>query len=179
MATISKKPSKLPFERRALRVLMMVHELHKAGYQRLRIAPGLSASGCHWRCAITPVSSIMRSHGAKVDTYGENLAHYTSGQENEYFDWKDAKTDTARDLAEKFIKRFPAIVRMSLGQDWEYAGWYVQMLGLAEKGEFPIAYADWYDKPDPRWLPTTKGFDSGLPMPPGGEGRKAKPGKGD
>jgi hypothetical protein len=34
-------------------VVEMVHELHKAGYQLLRISPGLSPSGIHWRCPIT------------------------------------------------------------------------------------------------------------------------------
>jgi hypothetical protein len=45
------------------------------------------------------------------------------------------------------------------------------MLAKAKTGEFPIAYADWYDDPDPRWLPTTAGFQSGLPMPPPGEAK--------
>ena len=171
MPTVSQKPSKISFERRALRVLVMVHELHKAGYQYLRIAPAMSPSGCHWRCAITPTTNIKKSHGAMTVNYSKNVAHYTSGQENEYFEWKDAKTDTARELAAKFIKRFPEIAEKALGQDWEYVGWYVQMLGLAEQGVFPIAYADWPLDPDPRWLPTTKGSDTKLPMPPGGKAR--------
>jgi hypothetical protein len=53
--------------------------------------------------------------------------------------------------------------------DWPYAGWYVQMLGLAERGAFPIAYADWFGKPAAGCLPTTDRTDSGLPLPPGGE----------
>lgn len=162
----------MPYERRALRVLMMVHELHKAGYQRLRICPGLAPSGSYWRCAITPVTNVLQSNGALIAKEKEDAAHYTSGQTNEYFEWTDAKTDNAKELAEKFLKRFPKIARKGLGQDWEYVGWYVQMLGLAEKGEFPTACADWYDEPDPRWLPTTKGFNSGLPMPPPGENVK-------
>lgn len=177
MATISQKPSKVAHERRALRVLMMVHELHKAGYQQLRIAPGMSPSGCYWRCAVTPASNIKRSHGAELVSYEENVAHYTSGQENEHFDWKDAKTDTARELAAKFVKGFPKIAQKALGQDWEYVGWYVQMLGIAEQGMFPIAYADWPLGSDPRWLPTTGVSEIRLPMPPGGKTRAAKPGK--
>jgi hypothetical protein len=73
-----------------------------------------------------------------------DTAHYTSGDKNEYFGWKDSKTDTARELAAKFIKQFPGIAQKGLGEDWAYVGWYVQMLGLAERGEFPVAYADWY-----------------------------------
>jgi hypothetical protein len=49
------------------------------------------------------------------------------------------------------------------------------MLGLAERGDFPIAYSNWYGELDPCWLPTTEGSFHGLPtesllpMPPGGE----------
>ena len=37
----------------------------------------------------------------------------------------------------------PEIMRAAQGDDWNYAGWYVKMLGYAERGMFPIAYADW------------------------------------
>ena len=153
-------------KRRAMRVLVMVHELHKAGYQKLRICPGMSPSGCNWRCAVTPAENIESKHGAMLKDWDKDVAAYTSGQKNEYFGWKDAKADTARELAVKFIKRFPNIAKGGLGEDWEYAGWYVQMLGFAERGEFPVAYADWWEEPDPRWLPTDKGIKSNLPMPP-------------
>lgn len=159
-----------PSTRRAQRVLVMVHELHKLGYQRLRIAPGMSASGAHWRCAVTHIGNIQRSHGAMLCEYDRDAVHYTTGQDNSYFGWEDARQDTARDLAARFLDRCPAIARLAEGADWMYAGWYVQMLGVAERGTLPVAYADWYDEPDPRWLPTTAGFDSGLPMPPPGEG---------
>jgi hypothetical protein len=157
------------YKRRALRVLAMVHELHKAGYQRLRICPGISISGCYWRCAVTSASNILKTHGAMLKNDDGQVALYSSGQDNEYFGWSDAKTDTARELATKFIERFPIIASAGLADDWNYAGWYVRMLGFAERGEFPAAYADWHSNPDPRWLPTTVGFQSGLPMPPGGE----------
>ena len=155
-------------QRRALRVLRLVHELHKQGYQLLRIAPGMAPSGGYWRCAITPRSNILRSHGAMLRDYERLVAHYSSGQDNEYFGWRDAKHDTVKQLSEKFRQRFPEIVDASQGDDWSYAGWYVRMLGYAEKSMFPVAYADWYEKPDPRFLPLW-GFESDLPMPPPGD----------
>jgi hypothetical protein len=36
----------------------MVHELHKAGYQRIRILPYLSPSGAYWRCTITTSDNV-------------------------------------------------------------------------------------------------------------------------
>jgi hypothetical protein len=158
-----------PAIRRSQRVLLMVHELHKRGYQRLRIMPGMSPSGAYWRCNVTPVSNILRSHGAMSRDFERLSANYTSGMEDAYFGWEDARGVAARALADKFLSRFPEIAGAGSGRDWEYVGWYVEMLGVAERGHLPISYADWYDTPDPRWLPTIAGFDSGLPMPPPGE----------
>lgn len=85
-----------PAVHRAQRVLLMVHELHKLGYQKLRIAPGMSPSGCSWRCSITHVGNILPSHGAMLSNWDEDVAPYTSGQQNAYFGWEDAAQDTAR-----------------------------------------------------------------------------------
>ncbi|MGH2585920.1 MAG: hypothetical protein ACRDJE_13485 [Dehalococcoidia bacterium] len=158
-----------PHIRRAQRVLQMVHELHKRGYQFLRIIPGMSPSGLHWRCTITTRSNILATHGARARDYDADAARYTSGQDNEYFGWTDARQDTARQLATKFVERFPELAEKGRGRDWEYAGWYVEMLGHADRGALPIAYADWDREPDPRWLPTLGTEESGLPMPPGSD----------
>ena len=88
---------------------------------------------------------------------------------SDYFGWTDSRSSTARELCAKFIARFPEIAIAGRGRDWEYAGWYTEMLGYAERGELPIAYSDWCEEPAPRWLPTTGGNESGLPMPPPGE----------
>jgi hypothetical protein len=154
--------------RRALRVLRIVHEFHKQGYQLMRIAPGMSPSGNSWRCAITPRSNILRTHGAMLRDLGRLVAHYSSSQSNQYFDWPDAEHDDVIALTAKFRERLPEIVEASRGKDWDYAGWYVSMLGCAEKGLFPIAYAEWHGEPDPRFLPVSGGT-SELLMPPPGE----------
>jgi hypothetical protein len=104
--------------------------------------------------------------------WNEEVAAYSSAAGNEYFGWKDAENNTARELAVKFVERYARVVESAKGEDWQYAGWYVQMLGYAEQGDFPIAYADFSaagKEPPPRFLPTTKHwFDSTLPLPPGG-----------
>ena len=164
-----------PHFRRGLRVLRLVHELHKRGYQLLRIAPGMSPSGCHWRCSITPRANILSIHGARLKDFDRPVAHYTSAQDNEYFGWTDAKHDTVLQLAERFAERYPEILEASYGDDWSYVGWYVRMLGYAERSFFPISYADWYDaEPDPRFLPLL-GTESDLPMPPPGDVDEGEP----
>lgn len=129
----------------------------------------MSPSGCHWRCAITPRQNILRIHGAQLHNEDHWTACYTSGQKNKYFGWQDATHDTVQQLAQKFMERFPEIVEASKGDDWNYAGWYVRMLGYADQGFFPIAYSDCRDqKPDPRFLPLL-GKECELPMPPSGD----------
>ncbi|MBI5306956.1 MAG: hypothetical protein HZB37_01110 [Planctomycetes bacterium] len=147
----------------------MVAELHLRGYQRLRIAPGMSPSGCHWRCTITPVNNISRNHGARIASWGILSADYTSGQGQNYFGWKDASHANPNQLADLFIKRFPRIAEAGYGSDWIYAGWYIEMLHLTYPDSFPIAYADW-DLPDDYLLSTGKDNKVRIPLPPPGLG---------
>ena len=137
-----------PIVRRSQRVLAMLHELHKQGYQNLGVYSGYSPSGGHWRCMIAPV------HHLRVDNGGLELlqsdealvAHHTSGTSgNHYFGWEDAKHDTARELAAKFLQRFPALANAGMGRNYVYAGWFVEVLGRSEEGELPVAFGDYLD----------------------------------
>lgn len=100
--------------------------------------------------------------------YERLVANYSSGQDNEYFGWEDAKHDDVQELATKFTQRFGEIVNAARGDDWNYAGWYVRMLGYAEREKFPISYADRPVQQDPRFL-ALLGCESDLPMPPLGD----------
>ncbi len=128
--------------RRSLRVLAMVAELHKAGYQRLRVAAGMSPSGCYWRCHITSADNV-RANGWEPRDWEGGVATYTSGDEDLYFGWKDAPGKSARQLAQLFLERFPELAKRGAGRDRPYAGWFVGMLGAAENGRLPIFFADW------------------------------------
>jgi len=69
----------------AYEIIMMLHELHKRGYQLLRILPRMSPNGCCWRWMIYPkvlmkgesrlekhnISAVRSSH--KVITQGVPL----------------------------------------------------------------------------------------------------------
>lgn len=153
------------------KILRMVSELHVRGYQRIRIAPGMSASGCHWRCTITPVTYISSRNGAKlIHGCPETLmAKYTSGQERKYFDWKDAAHATPSSMADLFIKRFPEIAEAGKGSDWSYAGWYLEMLHLTYPCSFPIAYADW-EIPEDNLPIVGQNSSIRIPLPPPGCG---------
>lgn len=117
----------------------MLHELHKVGYQRLRAEMGMSPSGIHWRCTIF------------VDGRSDiEPACYTSAADARYFDWMDAERDNARQMAAKFIDRFPELCEAGAGLDYANVGWLTWMLGKAESGALPVFYADYPLEIDPK-----------------------------
>lgn len=138
-----------PSMRAALRLLNMVHELHKVGYQRLRIASGLSPTGCHWRCKILPADYVQRNGWKPLAALQSRLdseelsAGYTTGQGADFFRWGDTEHKTPRQLATKFVARFPHLAEAGIGLDWGYAGWFTWMLGNAEAGHLPVFFAEW------------------------------------
>jgi hypothetical protein len=160
---ISLKPSSDPEVRRACRVLAMVHELHKAGYQRLRISGGMSLSGVHWQCHITPASNIEKN-GWEIMNWEANVATYSTEDDDRYFGFADASGSSARMLAVMFQERFPDILEQSLGQDWAYAGWFTEALGAAEQGRFPLFFADYDLEPEPERMPPPPPSARGTPL---------------
>ena len=145
----------------ARRFLLVVHELHKLGYQGVRIAPGWAPSRAHWRCSVAAASNVGRNGWTLVD-YCEG-AHYTSAAGARIFGWEDAPRKSPRQLAQMFIGRFPRLATESIGMDYAYAGWFVALLGAVEQGRLPAFYADYeldlsqldLPPPPPRpWPPT-------------------------
>ncbi|MBK7703844.1 MAG: hypothetical protein IPI34_13630 [bacterium] len=150
------------------KVLLMVSELHVRGYQRLRISPGVSPTGFHWRCNITPASNILSSHGAILAEASDLVACYSSASEASYFNWKDAAHLTPSRMAVLFMERYSSLVRAGHGSDWLYAGWYQEMLGITYPDLFPIAYDDDGDMED--CLGAIGGREGvTIPLPPPGE----------
>ena len=150
------------------RVLMMAQKLHRRGYEKLRVAPGLSPSGLYWRCSIVPVGLVRRDHGAMAIDDGEIAARYGSGQGAEYFGWKDAEHDPPAAMADKFVERFPDLAAQGRGSDPEYVHWYAGMMRATAPHGLIYAYADW-DLPDDHLPVLGCTADVRVPMPPAGE----------
>jgi hypothetical protein len=126
----------------------MVHELHKAGYQRVRISPGMAPSGMYWRCNIT-FAANMEDDGYRIREFDDErglVASYSSANGSNYFGWKDGNALNSRQMARRFIERFPIIAKEGAGRDWPYAGWLTDVLGRAEQGKHSdvlVLYADY------------------------------------
>lgn len=132
-------------ERRSLghirRLLAMIHELHKLGYQGVRISPGWSPSGADWRCSIAAVPNIAPDGWSLIDWCAG--VHYTTGAGACFFEWEDAPRRSPRQLSRMFVERFPRLARESAGMDHAYAGWFVAVLGAVEHGRLPAFHADY------------------------------------
>ena len=128
-------------------VLDMVAVLHRRGYQHLRIVPGMSGSGFYWRCTFTPASNVepnVEMQGIdQVRDHDHLTAHWTNANDADIFGTPGAQHMSPDELADLFAKTYPDIVNASRGPDWEYAGWYVEMLGIVDQNYFPIFYADY------------------------------------
>lgn len=158
---IKTKPAEDAGLRHCTRVVSMVHELHKVGYQKIRAIPQESPSGAHWRCNITYSSNVAADGYKLIDFDIEDrglVAHYTSADGAAYFGWTDAHQLNARELAALFLERFPEIAQNGQGRDWLYAGWLTDFLGLMENADELGLLAFTGDYPvDPKkvdpWLP--------------------------
>ena len=158
---ISMRPPAERALRDAARLIAMVHELHKAGYQRIRICPSMAPNGIHWRCTISYAGNVAADGcGFGGDPEGQ-VARYTSGDGARYFGWPEGLT--ARQMAQRFLETFPAIAKKGAGLDWPYAGWLTDVLGYAEHGKFVAFWADYPLDPEElrRWAPPPPPRDEG------------------
>lgn len=128
-------------------ILEAVAVLHERGHQRLRVFPGMSPSGIHWRTAITTADNFVDNGHLHLQD-SKAAFHYTTGTEFEVAGERVDAATSAIELADSIVATLPD---PGLGRDWEYAGWYVELLGLVLRHRsLPIAYADYFDD-EPGW----------------------------
>lgn len=115
----------------------MVAELHKRGFQQLRIMPHDHDLG--WRLAFGPRESFSDRIGLDLPVPALlRVPQYSSADQNHPFGWRDAGDDDARALAAKMVERFPELLAECVGRDWEYAGWFTELMGWVEAGFLPF-----------------------------------------
>ncbi len=146
------------------RLLEMVRVLHTRGYELLRIDPGMSPSGCHWRCELMPAAMTVTGKRSRNAAGRVEPARYTSGMGTSYFDWKDSRYDSPEELAVKFTERFGALAEACRGKDPAYVSWYYQMLGDTAPDGILYAYAEYMELKD--FIPVQNKPDMKIPLPP-------------
>lgn len=119
-------------------IVMLVHELHKRGYEQLRLYPGLSPSGMSWRWNLYP-KALMGD-----DNSFERHKGFIS------FDCLRSSTGDSRPDGrdsidvEKVLKEHAAFFEKAKGEDKAYVEWFQQIVDHAERNDFPIAYCEYY-----------------------------------
>jgi hypothetical protein len=129
----------------SLRVIRMVSELHRLGFEKARIMP--YEYPIAYRIAVGPAEICSPRNGAWVSAGHDQYALYSSAQGNACFGWDDAEADSAHALADKFVERFPAIVERCAGRDPAYARWLEALLGVLERnpGRLPSVMAEYME----------------------------------
>jgi hypothetical protein len=146
-------PETMTEAKNARQVFLMVAELHKLGYEGLRVTPFHSPSGCYWRCSIVPARMTHRDHGARLadDVVYESLPKYSSAEEDNYFGWRNMKPKTPLILAPRFIVVFPKFAEQGHHPDPAYVRWFSTMLELTAPIGVVSAFGD-MAAPDDRMI---------------------------
>ena len=164
--------SSAAYHRRCQRVLKMLHELHSRGLQRLRFASGPEPGGRGWQIFITPAHYVRMQNQQIYPPLDPTLSaeHRSSWGEAEcYFRWEDVAGLGAKKLADRFVQRFPKLCLEGHGKDWAYAGWFSELLGIAENGCLPLTnnhdqhYLEFKNHEVHWW---GEDLDTGPPFPP-------------
>jgi hypothetical protein len=135
-----------------VRLIKMMVELHRRGFQLLRIFP--YEYPIAWRLKIAPKPFFSARNGAYIDpsNFGDQTiddATYSSSSGLKYFDLENVERLDAEHLAGEFARAFPRLCEAGLGRDWEYAGWLSELSGHVSRTKLlPFVMAEYFE-PDP------------------------------
>jgi len=113
---------RVPFQ-----LLSAVEELHRHGFEGVRVRPGMSPSGMYWRITISA---------------GDRELHYSTGSTTEVLDQEVTLTTPISDIADHLAAYLePAITRNP-----NNVSWFVGLHDIVRTHDaVPIAYADYFD----------------------------------
>lgn len=136
------------------RVLLMLRELHRMGFERLR-APAYMYP-IAWRCPIVPSHWTQQEHGGLLDNAASAPECYSSVQPGEYtysssseqypFNWPDVAFASPQELAARFVRECAEIVAAGWGPDREYVDWFERVLEMTKPNGVYYAVSE-YEPP--------------------------------
>lgn len=116
----------------AMLILDAVADLHQRGHQRLRIYPNISDPGFYWRTLVVDIDNLRLDPWAWPDSSSPSFAYTMADRFTVGGMLVDANS-TPTEVADRVLTAFPNTHKAGRGRDWAYAGWYVEMLGLARR----------------------------------------------
>ena len=136
------------------KILYVAGNLHKKGYQNLRIVPSLSPSGLSWRCSFVTIKE-----GRIINVYASSLIQgFDSINEKEI-------ELTIEELTNLFIEKENDFLQNCKGKNEEYVQWFERVLQILKAEELPYAYADFFS-PTSFWKTS---LENEIPTLPGDE----------
>ena len=150
------------------RFIRTIEELHRMGYEKIRICPCTSPNGMAWRCTITTKENTSKKCGAMLaGKYDEDETVRSNGN----FKWNMMEMGPY-DNALKFVKVYPQIAAKGRGEDNEYASWFKKVVRECYHYNLPTTYEDYYNCLEDRKIRLLGPNSSKrtLPFPPPGDG---------
>lgn len=124
------------------KLLFMIEELHKRGYENLKAIPSLSPSGVSWRL------EFLNS-----EKKGNLLA--SNWLQNHFRIAEKEITLSITELANLFEKEHLDFLQLCKGENKKYTAWFSSMLTQLDREELPYAFSDYYD--DKNFWKTSQG----------------------
>lgn len=138
-------------------VVLILHELHQRGYEQLRLHCGWSPNGLSWRWNIYP--KCLMGKDAKWEQHNDytpiDCPHGSVGSPKCEVDYSRA--------ADVLLRSDSELLELGKLPDEEYIHWYAQLVEHAKRGEFPVAFSEYFPSPD-SWL--FEPSQEKLPYPP-------------
>lgn len=128
------------------RLMAMVRELHKAGYQRLYLYSWPKPSGLHWRWHLFTGARQWLQRPWREGWYGSG-ADYNL---NPVMGWGDKPADSAHELVSALARFDPQGLAQALGRDEDHAAWFADVCDALLPN---YAFSLGWDGPQPEYLP--------------------------
>jgi hypothetical protein len=114
------------------RLLLMIEELHKQGYERLRISPGFgdSPGGPVWQCQVVPDFFTHEEHGAVNTECPDGLWYRYSTRNARNYEryWPELAHTQPGQAASAFMLSNMRLCHAGHGSDPAYAEWFSNMM---------------------------------------------------
>ncbi|MCK3685091.1 ADP-ribosylglycohydrolase family protein [Maribellus sp. YY47] len=116
------------------KALFVARELHKRGYEKLRVVPCVSPSGMSWRC-----SFVTEKDKAIISNWISSFLEEEINTEINY---------SITELTNCFEREHTTFLETCKGTDKKYKEWYKQMLNQLEEEELPYAFGEYFSPTD-------------------------------
>jgi hypothetical protein len=112
-------PQRMPHAR----LMAMVRELHRAGYQKLYLYSWPKPSGLHWRWQLFTGPRNWLQRPCREGWYGSGADYIF----NPVMGWGDAPGATTEELIHALARFDPAGLAQALGRDEDHSHWFAQV----------------------------------------------------